>query len=62
MRTSQKPIMVYEGYPLYEDGKLWASAVGDRWCRFKTAGEWKRYIEKLRDNETRKSVRGITGR
>ena len=41
-------LVTYEGYTLYEHGSAYKSLINDRWMEFDSAGQWKRYIDKIK--------------
>ena len=45
-------LLIYDGYALHEWGRGYKSEIDGHWLQFDTAGQWKRFIDK-RKNETR---------
>lgn len=45
-------LITYNGYALIEWGRGYKSEIDGRWIQFDTAGQWKEFIDK-RKNETR---------
>lgn len=46
-------LLIYDGYALIEWGRGYKSEIDGRWIQFDTAGQWKQFIDK-RKNETGK--------
>lgn len=45
-------LLIYDGYALIEWGRGYKSEIDGRWIQFDTAGQWKQFIDK-RKNETK---------
>lgn len=41
-------LITYDGYALYEWGRGYKSEIGGEWIQFDSAGQWKRYIDKIK--------------
>ena len=46
-------LIVYEGYALYEWGRGYKSEIGGEWINFDSAGQWKRYIDLLKNGKSK---------
>ena len=41
-------LITYDGYALYEWGRGYKSEIAGEWVLFDSAGQWKRYIDKIK--------------